>query len=118
MANNGDNILKPRVLILGGKKHSLFTIRLCLINRCVYLIDVEKFVFCFLGCGFIGRNLVSYLVSNKLVSFVRIVDKVPPQVAWLNSEHEAIFNCSNVEFRSANLINSGKIHKIYFNFLI
>lgn len=57
------------------------------------------------GCGFIGRNLVSHLVSNKLASHIRIVDKVPPQVAWLNSLHKSCFDNNLVQFKSANLIN-------------
>ncbi|KAJ8943667.1 hypothetical protein NQ314_009690 [Rhamnusium bicolor] len=57
------------------------------------------------GCGFVGRNLVSYLVQNDLISAIRVVDKVPPQVAWLNEPHTEAFNSSNVEFKSANLIN-------------
>ncbi|XP_034235426.1 uncharacterized protein LOC117641845 [Thrips palmi] len=56
------------------------------------------------GCGFIGRNLVAHLIENDLVSHVRIVDKVPPQTAWLNSHHKKIFEDARVEFRSANLI--------------
>lgn len=54
-----------------------------------------------------GRNLVSYLISNELVSSLRIVDKVPPQVAWLSARHSKDFNDSSVEFKSANLINEG-----------
>ncbi|KAL3276446.1 hypothetical protein HHI36_011827 [Cryptolaemus montrouzieri] len=57
------------------------------------------------GCGFIGRNLVSFLVSEELVSDIRIVDKVPPQVAWLSQVHQKFINSANVEFKSANLIN-------------
>ncbi|XP_034940864.1 uncharacterized protein [Chelonus insularis] len=57
------------------------------------------------GCGFIGRNLAAYLIENELVSFVRLVDKVPPQTAWLNKYHRDIFENSLVEFKSANLIN-------------
>ncbi|KAJ8917198.1 hypothetical protein NQ315_012690 [Exocentrus adspersus] len=57
------------------------------------------------GCGFIGRNLVSYLVENDLVSAIRVVDKVPPQVAWLNETHARAFSSDLVEFKSANLIN-------------
>ncbi|XP_044756357.1 uncharacterized protein LOC123314945 [Coccinella septempunctata] len=57
------------------------------------------------GCGFIGRNLVSYLVKENLTSAIRIVDKVPPQVAWLNKIHQDYLNNPIVEFRSANLIN-------------
>ncbi|XP_069674844.1 uncharacterized protein [Periplaneta americana] len=57
------------------------------------------------GCGFIGRNLVEYLIENDLVSAVRVVDKVPPQTAWLNEKHQHLFNNPKVQFKSANLIN-------------
>ncbi|CAG9860171.1 unnamed protein product [Phyllotreta striolata] len=57
------------------------------------------------GCGFIGRNFVNYLLKNELVSAVRVVDKVPPQVAWLNETHGEVFRNDIVEFKSANLIN-------------
>lgn len=56
-----------------------------------------------------GRNLVSYLLSNNLVSAIRVIDKVPPQVAWLNSKHKEWFSHSLVEFKSANLINPGNL---------
>lgn len=56
------------------------------------------------GCGFIGRNLASFLISQDLVSFIRIVDKVPPQIAWLNKNHQKYIYDSCVEFKSANLI--------------
>lgn len=62
----------------------------------------------FVGCGFVGRNLVAYLVKNDLISAIRVVDKVPPQVAWLNEAHAEAFANSVVEFKSANLINPGK----------
>ncbi|KAH9490689.1 hypothetical protein Btru_032799 [Bulinus truncatus] len=39
------------------------------------------------GTGFIGRNLVDYLVRNSLAKKIRVVDKVPPQMAWLNPRH-------------------------------
>ncbi|KAK7866504.1 hypothetical protein R5R35_014366 [Gryllus longicercus] len=57
------------------------------------------------GCGFIGRNLAEFLVSNNLASEVRIVDKVPPQTAWLNRTHQEIFDNPIINFKSANLIN-------------
>ncbi|KAJ8953754.1 hypothetical protein NQ318_015410 [Aromia moschata] len=58
------------------------------------------------GCGFIGRNFVHYLIQNDLASAIRVVDKVPPQVAWLNEAHSEAFNSNIVEFKSANLINT------------
>ncbi|XP_043270051.1 uncharacterized protein YbjS [Venturia canescens] len=57
------------------------------------------------GCGFVGRHLVAYLVENQLVSSLRVVDKVPPQTAWLNKNLQNIFDNPIVDFRSANLIN-------------
>ncbi|XP_055380010.1 uncharacterized protein LOC129611090 [Condylostylus longicornis] len=62
-------------------------------------------VLIFGGCGFIGRNLVHYLVTNNLCSEIRIVDKTPPQMAYLNKEHSEAFDNPIVEFCSANLIN-------------
>lgn len=59
------------------------------------------------GCGFIGRNLVEYLVVNDLVSGVRVVDKTPPQLAFLNPAHTKVFEDPRVEYKSANLINPG-----------
>ncbi|XP_060526278.1 uncharacterized protein LOC132701948 [Cylas formicarius] len=57
------------------------------------------------GCGFIGRNFVSYLVEHDLASAITVVDKVPPQVAWLNDIHSKCFEHEIVKFKSANLIN-------------
>lgn len=50
---------------------------------------------------------MEYLLENDLVSFIRVVDKVPPQTAWLNPKHQQLFEHPSVEFKSANLINAG-----------
>lgn len=50
---------------------------------------------------------MEYLLDNDLVSYLRVVDKVPPQTAWLNSKHAKIFENPLLEFKSANLINAG-----------
>ncbi|CAL1300957.1 unnamed protein product [Larinioides sclopetarius] len=65
------------------------------------------------GCGFIGRHLVDYLISNNLVSKVRVVDKVPPQIAWMNKHHQEVFASPLVEFKSANLINSASCQNAF-----
>ncbi|XP_033226607.1 uncharacterized protein LOC117179076 isoform X2 [Belonocnema kinseyi] len=75
--------------------------------------DAKPAVIVLGGCGFIGRNLVEYLVDNELVSFLRVVDKVPPQTAWLNAKHQKIFDHPLLEFRSANLINPADAHIDY-----
>ncbi|XP_076765985.1 uncharacterized protein LOC143432896 [Xylocopa sonorina] len=67
------------------------------------------------GCGFIGRNLVEYLLSNDLVSFVRVVDKVPPQTAWLNAKHQQVFEHPLLEFKSANLINAASCQNAFMS---
>lgn len=50
---------------------------------------------------------MEYLLDNDLVSYVRVVDKVPPQTAWLNAKHQRVFEHPLLEFQSANLINMG-----------
>ncbi|KAK2168956.1 hypothetical protein LSH36_13g22038 [Paralvinella palmiformis] len=55
------------------------------------------------GVGFIGRNLVHYLVENDLINKIRVVDKVMPAMAWLSNKHKESFK--RVEFKHANLIN-------------
>ncbi|XP_076672863.1 3 beta-hydroxysteroid dehydrogenase/Delta 5--_4-isomerase [Andrena cerasifolii] len=67
------------------------------------------------GCGFIGRNLVEYLLDNDLVSFVRVVDKVPPQTAWLNAKHQQLFEHPLLEFKSANLINAVSCQSVFIS---
>lgn len=67
------------------------------------------------GLGFVGRNLVCYLVENELCSKIRAVDKVPPQTAWLNERHKEAFHHSSVEFKSANLINPGSVEKAFLD---
>lgn len=65
------------------------------------------FFYLFSGCGFVGRHLVSYLVEDDLVNHIRVVDKVPPPMAWLNEKHQKAFSNAKVEFKSANLLNPG-----------
>jgi len=41
------------------------------------------------GVGFIGRNLVTFLAQNNLVSKIGVSDKVPYQVAGLTDQRES-----------------------------
>ncbi len=43
------------------------------------------------GSGFIGRNLVKFLVDNKLAGKIRVADKTIPAVAGMNAAHTAAF---------------------------
>ncbi|XP_076322769.1 uncharacterized protein LOC143231878 isoform X3 [Tachypleus tridentatus] len=65
------------------------------------------------GMGFIGQNLVEFLIRNDLVSKVRVVDKVPPQIAWLNKSRQELFEHPQVEFKSANLINAASCQSAF-----
>lgn len=67
------------------------------------------------GLGFVGRNLVCYLVEHELCSKIRSVDKVPPSTAWLNERHNAAFHHDSVEFKSANLINPVSVEKAFLD---
>lgn len=59
------------------------------------------------GSGFIGRNLVHYLVSHDLVSYIRVADKNLVQTAYMNADHAAAFANPIVDFRQANLARDG-----------
>jgi len=75
------------------------------------------------GVGFIGRNLVKYLVDNQLTSYIRIADKVLPPTAFLGRVHQEAFDSTGVEFMQANLTSPASITKIFtvdggkFNFV-
>ncbi|CAH1974613.1 unnamed protein product [Acanthoscelides obtectus] len=56
------------------------------------------------GTGFIGRNIVYYWLKEKKVESIVVVDKVPPELAWMNQAHRDAFNDPRVEFKSANLV--------------
>lgn len=53
--------------------------------------------------GFIGRNLVEFLVEHPDVVTIRATDKVLPQTANLYPPHKAAFESDKVTFKQANL---------------
>lgn len=56
------------------------------------------------GCGFIGRNLVKYLLDNNLASCIRVCDKRAPFMSFLSADHKAaLLNKEFVEFVQADL---------------
>ncbi|XP_069102711.1 uncharacterized protein [Argopecten irradians] len=65
------------------------------------------------GTGFIGRHLVTHLIKNDLVSKIRVADKVPPQMAWLNAQHKEVFANPLVEFKHASLINPASVKNAF-----
>eukprot|EP01095_Lingulamoeba_sp_RSL-Kostka_P006730 TRINITY_DN2124_c0_g1_i1.p1 TRINITY_DN2124_c0_g1~~TRINITY_DN2124_c0_g1_i1.p1 ORF type:complete len:372 (+),score=149.19 TRINITY_DN2124_c0_g1_i1:42-1157(+) len=66
------------------------------------------------GVGFVGRNLVTYIVQNDLAQFVRVVDKVLPATAFLGPPHsEAFANEEIVEYKQCNLTSEAGVNKAY-----
>jgi len=60
--------------------------------------------------GFIGRNLVEYLISNNLAN-VTAVDKQLPNCAYLSAEEEKLFEQAN--FVQKNLVNPAAIATLW-----
>lgn len=63
------------------------------------------------GVGFIGRNLVQYLLTNGLVSKIRVADKVLPALAGLSAEQKNLFE--QVEFKQANLSRQATVERVF-----
>ncbi len=62
------------------------------------------------GLGFVGRNLVLYLVEKDLCKFIRVVDKLTFGMAHLGERHQKAMENSVVEFIQGNLSIPGKIY--------
>ncbi|PRP88665.1 NAD-dependent epimerase/dehydratase family protein [Planoprotostelium fungivorum] len=63
------------------------------------------------GLGFIGRNLVAYLVKNDLAGHIRVADKGLPALVSMNEEHTAIFE--KIDFKQANLAREASVNKVF-----
>lgn len=97
----------PVLLPLGGPCSNFFFCHISITSvRSSHMATEKPKVLVLGGCGFIGRHIVCELVAKNITSGVCVVDKVPPQIAWLNEKQAKIFNEDVVTFRSANLINS------------
>ncbi|KAL7714616.1 NAD-dependent epimerase/dehydratase domain-containing protein [Entamoeba marina] len=66
------------------------------------------------GTGFVGRNLVKALVDSDMYSFIRSVDKVFPETAYLSKEHAAVYdNPEKCVFVQGNLVNAQSVNKMF-----
>ena len=63
------------------------------------------------GCGFVGRNLVVYLVKNDLCSSIKVADKALPMTSWLTPEQKTCFE--KVTFVQANLSKDNFLAKVF-----
>jgi len=67
------------------------------------------------GLGFIGRNLVEYLITNGLVGKIRVADKVLPDLAGLTEKQRKLFKGDDapVMFKQANLAREVMVSKVF-----
>ncbi|KXS16630.1 NAD(P)-binding protein [Gonapodya prolifera JEL478] len=65
------------------------------------------------GTGFIGRNLVSYLVSENLAGAIRVVDKCMPELAFLHPSHKKAFDDPRCEFRQGDVSRPAVAEKMF-----
>jgi len=66
------------------------------------------------GVGFIGRNLVHYLVKNDLASFIRVADKTLLATSSMSKEHLESFHKKDVvQCIQANLCTEAGIVKAF-----
>jgi len=63
------------------------------------------------GCGFVGRNLVEFLVQGDHCSKIRVADKVLPALAGLSENQKEIFK--KVDTKQINLSRPNTINKVY-----
>jgi nucleoside-diphosphate-sugar epimerase len=63
------------------------------------------------GVGMIGRNLVTYLVSNNFCSYIRVADKMIPIISYLSKEHSAAFEVVN--FQQCDLNQDNHVERAF-----
>lgn len=66
------------------------------------------------GVGFIGRNLVKFLVDNNLASEITVADKSMPMTSYFSPEHQAPFNNKElVKFKQADLAQDAHVQRVF-----
>ena len=66
------------------------------------------------GTGFVGRNLVKTLLDGGKYEYIRSVDKVFPETAYLSKEHAAVYaDPKKCEFCQGNLVNAASVEKMF-----
>jgi nucleoside-diphosphate-sugar epimerase len=63
------------------------------------------------GCGFVGRNLVEFLVKGDHCSKIRVADKVLPALAGLSESQKEVFK--KVDSKQINLSRVNTINKVF-----
>lgn len=65
------------------------------------------------GMGFIGRNVLAFLVESDVASFVRVVDKQVPSTVYLGPRFQAALASPKVNFLQANLAKEAGVKNAF-----
>ena len=65
------------------------------------------------GMGVIGRNLVKYLLDNKLASEIRVGDKRAPFMAFLGGDHKAALEDGAVECMQVDCADEESVDRLF-----
>ena len=68
------------------------------------------------GLGFIGRNIIKYLIDNSLASFIRIADKKAPFMSFLSPDYKlAILENPIVECIQIDVSDDDMVSQAFFS---
>jgi len=65
------------------------------------------------GTGFVGRHLVRYLVNLDMIEMIRVCDKNPPEISWLNEDDTILYKHQSVNYMMSNLFNPSSVAKVF-----
>ena len=60
------------------------------------------------GLGFIGKNLVKYLIDYDIAAEIRVADKILTQMGYMNEDFEKVFASDKISFVQADLYANAK----------
>lgn len=65
------------------------------------------------GVGFVGRNLLSYIVANQLSQDITIADKTLPPMARMNMRFEDLYNLPIVTMIQCDLTKEAHLDRVF-----
>ena len=65
------------------------------------------------GCGFIGRNLVEYLLNENLTGEIVVADKLMPVLSYMSETHSQCFENEKVVFIQADLTRPDHLQRAF-----
>ena len=72
-------------------------------DKSTTVTDILPTVLILGGCGFIGRNLVRYLVTENLALFIKVADKAMPEMSYFHDCFTEAFQSPIVQYEQNDL---------------